>query len=336
MKNNTDTQARKYQLTINNPAKHGLDHGKIKAVLSGLKSTVYFCMADEVGEKEHTPHTHVYVAFSSPVRFSTLRKAFKGAAHIEVCRGTSEENRAYIQKNEKWATSAKAETTLSGTFEEWGALPDERQGRRSDLAILYEQVKAGATDFEILESNPAYMRHIGLLEKARQVIAKESAKNSYRPLSVMFLYGDHGTGKTRYVLEQYGEDVFRVTDYKNPFDHYGGEKVICFDNYNGDFPLRDFLTYTEGYSVELPSRYYNRWAQYEKVYIISNRAPDELYKDDCYNNPTLWQAYLSRLTGIILFTADGQRRRYEVSETFQLLPATDLPTENPFDDRGRE
>lgn len=326
----SDTQARKYQLTINNPAEHGFDHDGIRTTLTGLKSTVYFCMADEVGEKG-TPHTHVYVAFSSPVRFSTLRKAFKGAAHIEVCRGTSEENRDYIQKNGKWAISDKADTALSGTFEEWGAIPDEHQGRRSDLATLYEQVKAGATDYEILEGNPANMRHIGLLEKTRQAIAKENAKNSYRELSVIFLYGDHGTGKTRYVLEQYGESVFRVTDYKNPFDNYMGQKVICFDNYGGDFPLRNFLTYTEGYSVELPSRYYNRWAQYDAVYIISNQAPDELYKDDRYNNPALWRAYLKRLTDIVLFASDGKCIHHKVTEHFQLVPVNGLPTESPFD-----
>lgn len=330
MKNKQDNQARKYQLTINNPAKHGCDHDNIKAALAGLKSTVYFCMADEVGEKEHTPHTHVYVAFSSPVRFSTLRKAFKGAAHIEVCRGTSEENRAYILKVGKWAASDKAETTLSGTFEEWGTLPDEHQGRRSDLADLYEQIKAGASDFQILENNPAYMRHIGLLEKTRQAIAKENAKNGYRELSIIYLYGEHGTGKTRYVLEQHGEDVFRVTDYKNAFDNYGGQKVICFDGYNGDFSLRNLLTYTEGYRLELPSRYYNRWAQYDTVYFISNQAPDELYKDSRYNNPTLWQAYLKRFTDIVLFTADGKHVRHEVTEHFQIVPVDELPLENSF------
>lgn len=257
MKDKDNTQGRKFQLTINNPAEHGFDHDSIKTTLTGLKSTVYFCMADEVGEKEHTPHTHVYVAFSSPVRFSTLRKAFKGAAHIEVCRGTSEENRAYIKKSGKWAISGKAETTLSGTFEEWGTFPDEHQGHRNDLANLYELIKAGASDYNILEGNPAYMRHIGLMEKTRQAIAKENAKNGYRELSVIYLYGDHGTGKTRYVVDKHGDDVFRVTDYKNAFDNYGGQRVIAFDNYAGDFPLRNLLTYTEGYRAELPRRYSN-------------------------------------------------------------------------------
>lgn len=325
-----DSQARKYQLTINNPTEHGFDHDTIKATLTGLKSTVYFCMADEAGVKDHTPHTHTFVVFTSPVRWSTLQKAFRGAAHIETCRGASEENRAYIQKSGKWATSDKAEAVVPGTFEEWGSLPDERQGRRSDLANLYEQIRAGASDFEILEANPAYMREIGIIEKTRQIIAMESVKNSYRELSVIYLYGDHGTGKTRYVLEQHGDDVFRATDYKNTFDNYTNQRVICFDNYAGDFSLKNLLTYTEGYKTELPGRYYNRWAQYETVYIISNQPPDELYKDDRYNSPALWQAYLKRLDDIILFSADGKRIHHKVTEDFQIVPVDELPFDPTF------
>lgn len=329
MKDKNNTQGRKFQLTINNPAEHGFDYDNIKTTLTGLKSTVYFCMADEVGEKEHTPHTHVYIAFSSPVRFSTLRKAFKGVAHIEVCRGTSEENRAYIKKSGKWAISGKAETTLSGTFEEWGTLPDECQGHRNDLANLYEQIKAGATDYEILESNPAYMRHIGLMEKARQAIAKNIVSIDYRDIKVTYIYGAPGSGKTRYLVEKY-DNIYRITDYKNPFDSYVGQKVICFDNYTGEFSIRTLLTYTEGFKTELPRRYSNTWAQYDQVYIVSNQAPDELYRDDCYNNPTLWQAYLKRLTNIVHFTVDGKQTRQKVAEDYRIIPVDELPIDPTF------
>lgn len=40
-----DPQARKWQITINNPQDKQLDHDKIKLCLGQLKSTVYYCMA---------------------------------------------------------------------------------------------------------------------------------------------------------------------------------------------------------------------------------------------------------------------------------------------------
>ena len=41
---------RKWQITINNPMKHGLPHEQIKDNLSTLKSIEYWCMCDEIGE----------------------------------------------------------------------------------------------------------------------------------------------------------------------------------------------------------------------------------------------------------------------------------------------
>ena len=59
-----DKQSRKWLLTINNPKDLNLTHKEIKTTLSGMKSVVYWCMADEIGE-QGTYHTHLYVACSS-------------------------------------------------------------------------------------------------------------------------------------------------------------------------------------------------------------------------------------------------------------------------------
>ncbi len=95
-----DTQARKYQLTVNNPSAKGLDHDELKRRLAQLKSTVYWCMADEVGLETGTPHTHIFVLFRSPVQFSRLHKLLPDA-HIERVQGFSAENKAYVEKSGK-------------------------------------------------------------------------------------------------------------------------------------------------------------------------------------------------------------------------------------------
>lgn len=321
-----DQQARKYQLTINTPAEKGFTHDVIKEKLLGFKSVVYFCLADEIGQN-HTPHTHVYAVFSSAVRFSTMKKAFP-PAHIEKCVGTSEENRAYIRKEGKWALSEKASTTVLGTFEEWGEMPQERQGQRRDLAELYEQIKAGDSDFDILENNANYIRYIGLIDKARQAVIKESVNKGFRQLTVTYIYGETGVGKTRYVMEKHGyNDVFRITDYRHPFDNYAGQSVICFDEYADSFRIREFLTYLEGYPLELPARYANKWAAYGEVYIVSNRPIDEQYKAEQLEDPSVWRAFLRRITAIIEFLPDGDRKYYKVNEDYEILPDYDSEDE---------
>lgn len=46
-----DSQSRKWQLTINNPVEKGYTHEVIKSILIDMKSLVYWCMADEIGEQ---------------------------------------------------------------------------------------------------------------------------------------------------------------------------------------------------------------------------------------------------------------------------------------------
>ena len=75
-----DSQSRKWQITINNPLDKGYDHARIVEELAKIKSCVYWCMSDEIGS---THHTHIYIACSSAVRFSTLKNRFNGA-HLEI------------------------------------------------------------------------------------------------------------------------------------------------------------------------------------------------------------------------------------------------------------
>ena len=107
---------RKWQITINNPMKHGLPHEQIKDNLSTLKSIEYWCMCDEIGEGG-TPHTHIYLYAKNAIMFSTLQTRFR-VAHLEMCKGTSLDNRDYIRKEGKYLDSDKKETNLPETFEE--------------------------------------------------------------------------------------------------------------------------------------------------------------------------------------------------------------------------
>ena len=307
-----DARHRKYQLTINNP---GTDwtHEKIKATLIGM-NLKYWCMGDEIGE-QGTPHTHVYlVAAVSAVRFSTIKGLFP-TAHIEAAQGTSEENRAYVQKSGKWAMDEKAETSIPGTFEEWGELPMEHQGERTDLAILYRLVKDGLSNYEIMEENPDYMLNLERIERARQAVREQQYRDTFRQLEVAYIWGPTGVGKTRGVMERYSySGVYRVTDYAHPFDSYAGEEVLLLDEYSSNFKIRDLLNYLDGYPLTLPARYSNRVACYTKVYIISNLCLSKQYVDIQYDSPATFAALLRRIHTVIQYTGSGQFVEYGTAE----------------------
>jgi len=329
-----DTQSRKYLLTANDPVLKGLTHDKIINILTSFKGIQYFCLADEQGS---CYHTHIYAVFRSPVRFSTIQKRFDSKVRIDTVYGTSESCRAYIAKEgEKWEGTDKQETRIEGTFFEWGEMPQENQGARNDLTSLYEMVKAGYSNYEILELNPDFMLRITDIEKARQTIQSEENRTLFRELDITYLYGQTATGKTRHVMEKYGyENVYRVTDYKNPFDSYKNQDVIVFDEFSSNLKIQDMLNYLDGYPLDLPCRYANKQAIYTKAYIISNIDLKEQYKGVQLNQPSIWQAFLRRIGSIIHFTSKTSRHEYDTQdyingmENWIELPQ-DTPT--PFDD----
>lgn len=301
-----DSQSRKYQLTINNPDAKGVTHAVIHAAIQNhLKSTIYYCMADEQGA-EGTLHTHLFIACGSPVRFSTIKNLFP-TAHIEKAMGSCEDNRNYIMKSGKWAAS-KGHTSIPDTFEEVGQILREnsRSTNGGIMNTIYEMVKAGATDIEILEVYPSAMLYMEKIQRVRQTLAAEKYAREFRPLTVTYIWGRTGTGKTRSIMEQYGYDaVCRITDYDHPFERYNGEDVLLFDEFRSQLRISDMLNYLDGYPIMLPCRYANRQARYTKVFLISNVELKQQYRNIQFEEPYTWAAFLRRIHSVVEYTAEG-------------------------------
>lgn len=322
-----DTQSRKWQLTINNPVEKGFTHDVIKAILSGMKSVIYWCMADEIGE-QGTYHTHIYIQGRGAIRFSTLKKNFE-PAHFEMGKGTALQNYEYITKTGKWEADKKHETCVDGTFEEWGEMPVERQGSRNDLADLVSMIASGMSDYQIIQEMPEAMIQLDKISQTRQVIISETARKEWRDISVYYVWGDTGTGKTRSIMEKYGyENVFRVTDYLHPFDNYHGQDTIIFEEFRSGFRISDMLNYLDGYPLELPCRYANKWACYHNVYIVSNIPLSEQYRNQPVES---FNAFLRRLKGVIRFYANDRIfEQIKITDCgFRLLLSGE---KSPFDD----
>lgn len=306
MTNSIDIQCRKWNITINNPLAKGLDHDKLKEILSHSKPIQYYCMSDEIGGETNTHHTHIYIHCTSPMRFSTLKNNFPNA-HIEQAHGTTSQNRDYIFKQGKWEKDKKHETNLADTHEESGELPVERPGARNDIVELYDLIKQGLSDFEILDLSPEFMPQVERIDKVRQIINEAKFKNHFRDLDVTYLFGDTGTGKTSSVMNTYGyENVYRITNYTHPFDMYHGQPVIIFEEFRSSLSLSDMLIYLDGYPTPLPCRFYDRIACYTTVYIISNIDLWSQYQTEQLTEPTTWQAFLRRIHTVEVFQGEDK------------------------------
>lgn len=308
-----DPQSRKWQLTINNPLEKGFDHDNIKSALHKLKSVVYWCMADEVGE-ENTPHTHIYFACSSPVRFSTVKNLFP-SAHSEAAHGSSQENRNYIAKEDKWADDVKHGTKVDGTFEEFGEMPSDNRRGYSEYNEIIDRIRDGATNAEILSENPDFFRVMRDVEYVRQILKAEEYREKWRNIETVYIWGTTGVGKTRFVMDGCGySNVYAVNDYKHPFDGYAGENVMLFDEFNSNFRIQDMNNYLDGYPLSLPARYSNKQACFERVFIISNLDLWEQYHQERLNQRSVWDAFIRRIHKVVRFMPDGTLQEYTTDE----------------------
>ena len=316
-------QSRKWQLTINNPVEKGYNHEKVAVELQRFSGLLYYCLCDEIGSGG-TYHTHVYFVLRTPTVHTVVNNRFPSeVAHRETAHGTSQENRDYIRKD--GVKYNKSETgqykytdsggtlhegiNLTDTFEEWGEMPQERQGKSKDVERIYCMIKDGASNQEIVEAVPSGMMNIEKIDRTRSMLRDAEYANTWRELEVTYIYGATGTGKTRGVLETYGYgNCYRVTDYKHPFDAYDGQDVILFEEYRGQFKISDILNYLDGYPLQLPCRYFNRQACYTKVFIISNVPPENQY---CGVFIESLKAFYRRINRVLRYDSANMVTEYE-------------------------
>ncbi|WP_164880433.1 replication protein [Clostridium manihotivorum] len=299
-----DKQSDMYQITINNPINYGFSHNEIKEILiSNFKTLEYFCMADEEGS---TFHTHIFVCLTSRVRFSKIKKYFP-KAHIEAVKGNVSENIAYIKKSGKWENDTKHGTSIKDSYEEWGEIPSNNKGKLRDMEELYQMVLDGWSNSEIIAKNQDYILQIDKLDKLRTIILTERFKGTRRlDLEVTYCYGVTGSGKTRSVLDEFGDyNVYRVTDYSHPFDSYNCQPVIVFDEFRSSLTIKDMLNYCDIYPLELPARFSNKYACFTKVFIISNWSLEMQYKDLQQIDKESWNAFLRRIKKVKVYYKDN-------------------------------
>lgn len=336
-----DTQSLSYTMCCNNPLEKGYTHEKLRELLTGLPKIDYWCLCDEIGLETQTYHTHIYFHAKQGIRHSTLRNKFP-EMDIQASQGTPQQNRDYIRKEGAYEDSEKKETNLKGTFEEWGELPVSRQGKRTDLERMYDLIKEGKSNAEILElCGETAIMHIDKLNKLRLEHLTDKFRNTRNlNLKVHYVTGKTGTGKSRDILDEHGDaNVYRVTDYQHPFDSYQCQPVIVFEEFRSNIRLQDMLNYLDIYPVTLPARYSPKVGCYTTVYVVSNwdfeQQYSELQKDP--EQKSTYEAWIRRFNGTVKFydgndiitypTMNNYLKRYE---TFHPLPQDEeLPFAEP-------
>lgn len=297
------------------------DSDSIRGYISGLSTFKYSCFQIEKGGNCETTHIQGFVTLKTPMTWSTFKNYFP-CSHFNKCISSNTHCRQYC---------SKIDTRIEGPFED-GEFAEERS--RTDVKQFLDMVKLGVDEDEIQSLFPSlYLREFSKLEKIRNKSIFKEFKTKYRKLEVIYLYGPPRTGKTSYVEKEYGYgNFYSVSSYdRGPFDNYNGEKVIVFDEYESQIKISQMNQLIDGHPVQLPCRFENKWACYNKVYIISNSPLDEQYASD-YIKPVQREAFISRITKIIRIDKQGEIHvEFSKSKDYEEMKIIPLDDESILD-----
>lgn len=309
------SMSRKYQLTINSPEEHGITDDLVKDILHNMMTLDYFCLSREIGNETEREHMHVFIYSKSPIRFGTVKNKFP-VAHIEKAYGSVKENRDYVAKTGKWEQSNKANTCIKDSFYECGTCPDENEERAPDQTEIMKMIEAGKSTLEIIQKKQKYLFRGKDLDNLREICNREKYSKNMRDVETIYIYGKTGVGKTKTVYENHNiNEICRVTNYRNgsiSFDAYNGQKILVFDEFRSQIPISEMLCYLDRYPVQLPARYMDRTACYEKVYILSNLPLEEQYRDVQVKSCETWNAFLRRLSKVLEMQGNDNNIEHDV------------------------
>ena len=226
--------------------------------------------------------------------------------HLEVARGTKQQCREYSSKDETRDGAAGFGFSEFGRYED---VPERRgQGARNDIAQAAAAIQRGECLAQVAETAPEafirYYRGFAALQSALHAKPRvRDAEGAYAAPRVCWWYGSAGSGKTRAVYDEIGEEPFFMKAPGNSwFDGYIGQKIILLDDFRSNW-------FTFGYLLRLLDRYplsvevKGSFVPFSAttIYITCPRKPQDLYSDLETRSEGSMAQLLRRITEVRLF-----------------------------------
>ena len=131
-------RSKRWQLTENNAA---FTKQECAEALASIGKTNYVVSCEETGESG-TKHVHAFIIYENAIRLKTLKSHFP-RAHFEHCKGSNEENRAYVVKDD-------ADVFESGTM----PLASSSERKKDDASEVINLMNDGISLSQIMTEYP--------------------------------------------------------------------------------------------------------------------------------------------------------------------------------------
>lgn len=209
-----------------------------------------------------TPHYQGFVRFKARITRSALARLIPGA-HLEIARGTIEENKTYCTKEE---------SRSEGPWE-YGTIPQLHKGKRTDWHAIKDMAQNGQTDREIADVFPGhYARNFAGIQKLKALYVAERTE---MPM-VHVICGPPGTGKSHYARAQFPAAYWKAPNNKW-WDQYDSEEDVVLDEFKGWFPYNDLNRLCDKYEYRVEIKGASVPCPARNVVLISNWHPFDWY-----------------------------------------------------------
>lgn len=204
-------RSRGWCFTVNNYSESDVELIRVLA-----QDCVYLVFGREVGE-QGTPHLQGYVYFDAVKSAKRVKAILPVGAHHERAKGSAIQNFRYCSKD--------------GDFEEFGQRPmsqsEKGEAEKERWKLARECAVSGRLDGI---PDDIYVRYYRALKE----IGKD---NMGRPVELdgvcgKWLYGDAGTGKSRYAAEHFPGHYMKMPN--KWWDGYQGEENVVMDDMDPD------------------------------------------------------------------------------------------------------
>lgn len=251
-------------------------------------------------------HIHLFIHFRNAREVKSVAKKFNIAPErLQIWDESIENAYAYLTHRTRKAQNdfqyAPNEVIASFDYGDWLGQYEAKQkcskpsANSNQINFLLDCLYVGAITREEVEkrlTGSEYAKSHKKIEdvwaKRLQNIAEERMKQRKaegQQVEVIWIYGEAGTGKTRFAKKQAAK---RNTPYyitgssRDPFQRYNGEDVIIYDEARpSDIHFSDLLKLLDPYGedVSAPSRYYDKAICAAVYFITSPYSPLEFYKE---------------------------------------------------------
>lgn len=262
-------RARNWTWTLNHPTRQEMISLSLLSSSDGIN---YLIFGVERGS-QGTLHFQGYLQHSNQIRMSAAKAILGHRVHLEVSKGTPEQNIRYCAKDGHVVVI-------------YGTPKGQAKRRAQELSKFEEQsnvmktlIDSGSVLKDLWDKDFAYMvKHWRGVERYIHVHKPERIL----PPKVECFIGKPGTGKTRFVHDFarifYDGDLW-TWGGDRWFDGYCGQKVACFDDFRGEIPISNLLKALDRYDNQQPVKGGFVWFHPRHIFITSNEKIESWYPD---------------------------------------------------------